>query len=145
MYSKQWGTVVTSAVVPKDMDITCKDVCEIAEKVGMDIKKRIRRGEALRAAKLMRGIDFGNSALAATVELSNQGQYNTTNGVSVNLSQHYEGYEGISCMFHTEGDSSSLVFAISVGASACRGDVKGLIESTIDLFKSVADVQGELQ
>jgi hypothetical protein len=78
-----------------------------AERLTSQLKQRIRRGEAHRSALALANGNFEAASPPATLELSNLGVCSVpTSTIKIFTAQRFDGYDGVSCMVHSETSPS---------------------------------------
>lgn len=79
------------------------------------LRTRIERGEAHRAALALTAGQFGDAGPSATIEMSNLGVCKIPEGTKMYTAQRFDGYDGVSCMVHSESDTGRMQWNVSVG------------------------------
>ena len=79
------------------------------------LKRRIERGEAHRNTLALTSGKFDQAGPSATVELSNLGVCQLPEGAKMFTSQRFDGYDGVSCMVHSESSTGCMRWNVSVG------------------------------
>lgn len=81
----------------------------------LQLRTRIERGEAHRSALALTAGQFGEAGPPATIEMSNLGVCNIPKGSKLYTAQRFDGYDGVSCLVHSESDTGRLQWSVSVG------------------------------
>ena len=110
-----------------------RHICELTTRMTLQLKCRVERGEAHRNALAHTSGTFDQAAPAATPELSNLGICLLAKGAKLFTSQRFDGYDGVSCMVHSESSTGCMRWNVSVGVGL---DV-GLIERVFTRARSV--------
>lgn len=98
------------------VDITEKHcIWDLSLTLTRQLKSRVERGEAHRNALALTSGKFDQSGPAATLELSNLGVCQLPRNAKLFTSQRFDGYDGVSCMIHSESSTGCMQWNVSVG------------------------------
>jgi hypothetical protein len=139
---------------PRDDDSSCPltPLLFLAERLTSQLQRRIRRGEAHRSALALTAGNFGGSSPPATVELSNLGVCPVpTPGTELFTAQRFDGYDGVSCMVHSETyplpkeegviDRTCTVmrWCVSIGDGLDEGLVERIFSRVVAQLEAISD------
>jgi hypothetical protein len=114
---------------------------ELAQSCTRDMQQRIQRGEALQQCiELCQGNFENDNNLPITMELSNQGIYQTTPWIQeIALGQRFDGYDGMSVLMASESNSGTLRLLINVGNMFRSTAIQDVINRVIEIWHQVAN------
>ncbi|CAB9514167.1 expressed unknown protein [Seminavis robusta] len=106
--------------------------------IGMtrQLRARIQRGEAHRAALAFAQGQFDRAGPPATVELSNLGVCQIPDNTKLYTAQRFDGYDGVSCLIHSE--PTCLRWNASVGGGLDAKLVERVFSRAVELCQTIA-------
>lgn len=101
----------------------------VANQVTSQLRARVERGEAHRCAVALCSGHFEAASPEATMELSNLGvcRFSSSLASRLHVSQRFDGYDGASCMIHTESASGVLRWTTSYGNNQCKKTIQRIM------------------
>ena len=116
------------------------NILDVSIRMTEQMRHRISRGEAHRSALAVTNGYFDERAgPKATMELSNLGVCLIPDGTQLYTAQRFDGYDGISFMVHSEGNSGRCMrWNMSVGEGLDATLMKRIFTRAMDLFEEVA-------
>jgi hypothetical protein len=103
------------------------------------LQNRIQRGEAHRSAMAATSGRFDEAGPPATVELSNLGVCQIPEGAALYTAQRFDGYDGVSCMVHSEL-KGWMRWNASVGKGLDAMLVERIFHRAVNLCHEIANV-----
>ena len=114
--SQAHGTVTILESTTNLKGFEDEDMWNLSTNLTQQIRLRVDRGEAHRSALAVTQGEFDRAGPAATLEVSNLGVCPVPQGAQLYTAQRFDGYEGVSCMIHSEGnEDGSMRWNASVG------------------------------
>mmetsp|Transcript_21218 Transcript_21218/g.39608 ORF Transcript_21218/g.39608 Transcript_21218/m.39608 type:complete len:496 (-) Transcript_21218:884-2371(-) len=98
-------------------------ILALATELTQQLRRRIERGEALRTGVALASGQFENAGPPATLEVSNLGVCRLPKGAKLYTAQRFDGYDGVSCMIHSESYSNDNDDTASAVAGCMRWNV----------------------
>jgi len=128
------------------VDFDCFDnfdhVLQAADCLTKQLREKILRGEAHRAALAVTNGEYEKAGPTATFELSNLGVCEIPMGAELFTSQRFDGYDGVSCLVHSESPSEgSFRWNVSVGTGLDSNLVERVFANAVKIFRHIAKLK----
>ena len=133
------GTVTLMESTKKLKSSNIESLLEASVRFTEQMRTRINRGEAHRAALAVCNGHFDHRAgPTGTIEVSNLGVCKIPHGAKLYTSQRFDGYDGVSFMVHSEGNSSGCMrWNMSVGEGLDAAVIRRIFQRAVNTFQEI--------
>ena len=91
------------------------NIWDLSLSLTRQLKSRVEQGEAHRNALALTSGKFDQTGPSATLELSNLGVCQLPRNAKLFTSQRFDGYNGVTCMIHSESSTGCMRWNVSIG------------------------------